>query len=236
MAEMSMEEPWAVTSQGRSAVLSAIRPATSSLVWARVSLSSTYMDTPPPEAIIPLPCMAPTVSTSSISSSRPITVSLICRISSSVLSLGISMLTMICELSMEGMNAVPMDTAPTALTASSATAAARTNARWRRDQPSAFPYPAVKRSKSLWGLSTALRRVREASVGTRVMAMIRLAIREYAMVRPISVKSCREIPSVNTMGRKTQIVVRVEAVMAPATWDAPLTAAAAAGTPCARSR
>ena len=57
----------------------------------------------------------------------------------SVLSLGSSRLTMICELSMEGMKAVPMDTAPTALSASSATAAARTRARWRRDQPSALP-------------------------------------------------------------------------------------------------
>lgn len=56
------------------------------------------------------------------------------------------------------------------------------------------------------------------------------------MVRPMSVKSWREIPSVKTRGRKTQMVVRVEEAMAPATWDAPLTAAFAADIPCARRR
>ena len=45
------------------------------------------------------------------------------------------------------------------------------------------------------------------------------------MVSAISWKSCLVMPSTNTMGRKTQIVVRVEEVIAPATCDAPETAA-----------
>lgn len=120
-----MEEPWAVTSQGRSAVLSATRPATSSLgVGARI-LEQHVHGHPAAGGHHPPPCMAPSGFHISFPAAG-VTSSLTCRISSSVLSLGISMLTMICELSMEGMNAVPMDTAPTALTASSATAAART--------------------------------------------------------------------------------------------------------------
>ncbi len=60
-------------------------------------------------------------------------------------------------------------------------------------------------------------------------AIIRLASREYARVRPRSTKSCRVIPSVNTMGRNTQTVVRVEARMAPATSPAPAIASALLG-------
>ena len=56
------------------------------------------------------------------------------------------------------------------------------------------------------------------------------------MVRPMSVNSSRESPCVNTMGRNTQMVVSVEAKMAPATWFAPSTAALAAGTPSLRRR
>ena len=44
-------------------------------------------------------------------------------------------------------------------------------------------------------------------------------------------KSDRTVPSVNTMGIKTQTVVTVEEMMAPATWRAPCTEALAAGTP-----
>ena len=44
------------------------------------------------------------------------------------------------------------------------------------------------------------------------------------------------MPSMNTMGRNTHTVVRVEEVTAPATWAAPATAALAALTPLARSR
>ena len=50
-------------------------------------------------------------------------------------------------------------------------------------------------------------------------------------MRPISVNSSREMPWVNTMGRNTQMVVRVLAAMAPATSLAPCTAARATDTP-----
>ena len=56
------------------------------------------------------------------------------------------------------------------------------------------------------------------------------------MVRARSVKSCFVMPSTNTMGRNTHTVVRVEAVMAPATCFVPATAAWAAVAPLARRR
>ena len=51
------------------------------------------------------------------------------------------------------------------------------------------------------------------------------------MVNPISVKSCFVIPVVNTIGRNTEIVVKVEDVIAPATPFAPVIAASLTGTP-----
>jgi hypothetical protein len=54
-------------------------------------------------------------------------------------------------------------------------------------------------------------------MGTSVNAIIRLAIREKAIVRPISVKICFVRPFVNTIGRNTATVVSVEDVIAPAT-------------------
>lgn len=56
------------------------------------------------------------------------------------------------------------------------------------------------------------------------------------MVRPMSTNSWRVMPLVNTMGRNTHTVVRVEAAMAPATCFAPFTAALAAGMPSPRRR
>ena len=53
----------------------------------------------------------------------------------------------------------------------------------------------------------------------------RRAIKEKAIVRPISEKSSLVNPSVNTIGKKTQIVVKVEAKIAPETCLAPITAA-----------
>ena len=53
-------------------------------------------------------------------------------------------------------------------------------------------------------------------MGTSVNAIIRLAIREKAIVRPISVDLfCKAF--VNTIGRNTATVVSVEDVIAPAT-------------------
>ena len=72
--------------------------------------------------------------------------------------------------------------------------------------------------------------------GTTVKAMARLARREYAMVSPMSTNSCLVMPSVNTMGRKTHTVVKVEASMAPATSPAPFMAASLAEYPSLRRR
>ncbi len=58
-------------------------------------------------------------------------------------------------------------------------------------------------------------------IGTKVRAIIKLAINEYAIVSPMSVNSCRDIPWVNTIGKNTQIVVKVDANIAPETWAAP---------------
>ena len=51
------------------------------------------------------------------------------------------------------------------------------------------------------------------------------------MVSPISTNNCRVIPSVKTIGKNTHTVVRVEAMMAPATSPAPSTAASFALRP-----
>ena len=56
------------------------------------------------------------------------------------------------------------------------------------------------------------------------------------MVSPMSTNSCLVIPSVNTMGRNTQTVVRVDAAMAPATSLAPSMAASFTEYPSLRRR
>ena len=56
------------------------------------------------------------------------------------------------------------------------------------------------------------------------------------MVRPMSTNNCLVMPSVNTMGRNTHTVVRVEARMAPATSLAPSIAASSTERPSLRMR
>ena len=82
----------------------------------------------------------------------------------------------------------------------------------------------------------ALASILEDMAGTTVSAMMRLAKREYAIVRPMSTNSCLVMPSVNTMGRNTQTVVSVDANMAPATSPAPAMAASLAEYPSLRRR
>ena len=65
-------------------------------------------------------------------------------------------------------------------------------------------------------------------MGTTVRATRRLARREYPIVSPISTNSCLVIPCVNTIGRNTQTVVRVDAIIAPPTCLAPSIAASLA--------
>ena len=56
------------------------------------------------------------------------------------------------------------------------------------------------------------------------------------MVSAISTKSWRVMPCTNTIGRNTQTVVSVDAVIAPATCEAPAIAARKTETPSLRSR
>ncbi len=56
------------------------------------------------------------------------------------------------------------------------------------------------------------------------------------MVRLMGIISSRTVPVVNIMGANTLTVVRVEAIIAPATCFVPCTAALAAATPLVRSR
>ena len=56
------------------------------------------------------------------------------------------------------------------------------------------------------------------------------------MVRIMSMKICRVMPWTKMMGTNTQMVVKVEAVMAPMTSRAPWMAASRGSTPSARSR
>lgn len=57
----------------------------------------------------------------------------------------------------------------------------------------------------------------EPAQGTTVSATTRDASRLKVMVQAMSLRSSRTMPVVNTSGRKTQIVVRVEDMMDPAT-------------------
>ena len=72
--------------------------------------------------------------------------------------------------------------------------------------------------------------------GTTVMATTRLASSEKAMVRPMSLNRSRAMPSTNTTGRNTQMVVRVEANSAPATWFTPRMLAVRMGRPSSSRR
>ena len=56
------------------------------------------------------------------------------------------------------------------------------------------------------------------------------------MVKIMSMNTCRVMPWTKSTGANTQIVVRVEAVMAPMTSRAPCMAASRGSTPSARSR
>ena len=72
--------------------------------------------------------------------------------------------------------------------------------------------------------------------GTSVSATSSEAMRVYERVRIISVKISRVRPSTKAMGTNTQMVVSVEAAMAPPICAAPDTAARVSGSPRLRSR
>ena len=70
------------------------------------------------------------------------------------------------------------------------------------------------------------------AAGTTVIATTRDATRQNEMDIPIGTSNSCTVPDVKTIGKKTQIVVTVEDVMAPATCLAPCTAALGAVIPC----
>ena len=77
---------------------------------------------------------------------------------------------------------------------------------------------------------------REASIGMTVSATTNDTTSEKATVRAWSRKSCAATPSTKTIGTKTQIVVRVEAVMARPTSEVPIRAASTTSRPSSRLR
>ena len=110
------------------------------------------------------------------------------------------------------------------------------NTRWHSTQRSTVVYFSLIGCTPFSRWPSIFRKTPEDNAGTRVKATKRLAKRAYVMVRPMSAKSSREIPSVKTTGRKTQIVVNVEATMAAATCFAPSTAASCRARPISRQR
>ena len=120
-----------------------------------------------------------------------------------------------------GMNAVPIfvalypaktksNNAPTSITALCLNALSNT-----------YSYPSTSLLKNLCSTWSLLVNILDAMQGTKVRAINKLAISEYAIVRPISTNNCLVIPSVNTIGKNTHIVVRVEAHIAFETCLAP---------------
>ena len=67
-------------------------------------------------------------------------------------------------------------------------------------------------------------------------ATISAAISEVTTVRPRSLNTCPARPSTNTIGKKTQIDVSVEAITAPRTSVVPRMAAARVESPSSRQR
>ncbi len=130
-------------------------------------------------------------------------------------------------LSISDINAVPLDTAARALPTSRATTSRSTTGLPFSASRKSFSYPFTSPPNNFPSFcSFVFVIILEAMAGTTVRAIRRLASSEYAIVSPMSTKSCLVMPSVNTIGAKTQIVVSVEAIIAPATSLAPSIAAA----------
>ena len=77
---------------------------------------------------------------------------------------------------------------------------------------------------------------RLASIGMRNSATTSDASSEMTTARPRSPNACPATPSTKTMGKKTAMVVRVEATTAPRTSEVPRTAAAWISSPSSRQR
>ena len=137
----------------------------------------------------------------------------------------------ICSLPISGTNTIPiLNTLFTENTRSiiAITKGTILNLKQKR---AAFSYTLTAASNQRCFFVLAFLRTVAPMLGTTVSATTRLAHRLYAIVRHISCIICLVIPSVNTIGRNTHIVVSVEEKIAPATWFAPITAARAAPMP-----
>ena len=79
--------------------------------------------------------------------------------------------------------------------------------------------------RSYYALRGFLVKSFELAIGTNVRAMNKDASSEQEIVRAISLNISAVKPLMNTIGRNTDTVVNVDAVIAPATCFAPCTAA-----------
>src|SRR5690554_7994607 len=77
----------------------------------------------------------------------------------------------------------------------------------RRENSSTLVYAALTAFNFFSSLVTFLVTILEATMGTRVRAMIKLASSEYAMVRPMSVKICLEIGRASCRERVEMLVL-----------------------------
>ena len=82
----------------------------------------------------------------------------------------------------------------------------------------------------------SLKPVRLASIGMNNTATINEAINDVTTVKPRSLNTWPANPSTNTIGKNTQIDVRVEAITAPRTSLVPRMAALRTESPSSRQR
>ena len=151
------------------------------MVWS--SFRIRYRDAASVE-LLPIPIIepeltiAPTVSTSGIVVRRSITWSVMAAVSESKDPSGIFTSTDTWVLSISGINAVPLEIAPNALTASSTTTVIRTTALCRSDQAIPFPHTPCSRSRILCSFSLVFLSSPADIIGTKVRAINRLASSE----------------------------------------------------------
>ena len=199
-------------------------------------ISSESVPLIPIKARDPLEAIAPTSFTPLIVPSSSKISSASSASSSLSVSCGIVTFTDICSLPISGIMTIPMRTICQIENTSKISAARIGTAFFRKQNVRTRLYHATNLSKIRCSLLLLLRSKVADIAGTTESATIRDAIRLYAIVRHISIINSLVRPSVKRIGRKTQIVVSVEATIAPAICFAPCTAALAAGTPCPRRR
>ena len=159
------------------------------------------------------------------------TLSIAFTVSSSLLPFGIVILTRISLLLESGIKLKPFVNSRTALPTSRTKARRSATSLCERVNLMLFSYN--PRSLSINPcLCSLVFRISDCPIaGTSVRATIRLAISEYVIVSARSTNICFVIPSTKTIGRNTQTVVIVDAVIAPATCLAPFTEALMAEYP-----